>query len=87
MESVDGDGDPPPELILSWQCSRWACLPDTGGYFEQDYSIMRRMTTLANVYNALTKYRNAKGAQIHNLTESDRRILRFLKDAGLLFNG
>lgn len=84
---MDGDEPPPKELLMAWECDRWRCLPETGGYYEQDYGLMRRMTALSNVYRALSKLRNASGKQIHNLTESERRILKLLVDMGLLFNG
>ena len=85
MEAVDGEASPPPELRLSWECERYHCLPDGGGYFEQDYSLLTRMSVLSSVYSAYSRYRNAHGAQIHNLSEGDRRTLRYLKDEGIIF--
>lgn len=82
---VDGDAAPPPELRLAWECERWHCLPDTGAYLEQDYKLLTRMTALSNMYNAYSRYRNAQGKQIHSLTTSERKILRYLKDIGVLF--
>ena len=84
VESVDGDGTPPPDLLLYWQCERYHTLPDSGGMYAQDYGLMQRMTGLANVYHALTRLRNSRGEQIHSLTDSERRILRMLKDNGLI---
>lgn len=46
---------------------------------------MTTITSLANVYNAYSQYRNAHGKEIHNLSESTRRILRTLKDLGIIF--
>lgn len=86
MESVDGE-EPPPELILAWQCERWGCLPEIGGYLNQDYRTMRLMTSLSNVYYAISKLRNLRGEKIHTLTENDRKILKYLVDMGLIFNG
>lgn len=85
--AVDSDETPPPALQIAWNCQKWNCLPDSGGYLEQDYALMKNMTISLNIYNALSRLRNAKGAQIHSLTESDRKILRVLVDLGLLFNG
>lgn len=85
MGAVDGESPAPPELRLQWECERYSCLPEAGAYFDQDYARMIRMSVLTNVYNAYARYRNSHGAQIHNLSESDRRILRHLKDLGIIF--
>lgn len=82
---VDGDTPAPPELRLAWECERWRCLPETGAYMDQDYSMLLRMSVLSNIYSAYSHYRNARGAQIHSLSEAERRILRSLKDDGLIF--
>ena len=52
---------------------------------DQEYGMMIRMAVLSNIYNAYNRYRNAQGKQIHTLSEGERRILRYLKDAGVLF--
>jgi hypothetical protein len=82
---VDGEEAAPPELRLGWECERYSCLPDAGGYLEQDYELMIRMSSLANIHRAYSRYRNAQGTQIHNLSMADRMILRQLKDIGVLF--
>jgi len=84
---VDGEFPAPPELRLAWECERYRCLPESGGYMDQDYGLLTRMTVLANVYGAYAHYRNSIGAQIHSLSEAERRILRNLKDSGLIFQG
>jgi uncharacterized protein YjiS (DUF1127 family) len=43
------------------------------------------MSSLANIHRAYSRYRNAQGTQIHNLSMADRMILRQLKDIGVLF--
>ena len=87
MACVDEGGTPPAELRLAWDCKYWGTLPDAGAYYEQDYFLLARMRTLDNVYSTVSKLRNARGEQIHKLTESERRLLKFLVDIGLLFNG
>ena len=82
---MDGEAPAPPELRLSWQCERYHSLPEAGGYLDQDYALVTRMGSLANVYSAYAHYRNAQGAQIHSLSVSERRVLRYLKDTGVLF--
>mgnify|MGYP000921731556 CR=1 FL=1 len=84
---IDSDGQPPPELRLAWNCQRWGTLPDDGGMYSQDAYLIQRMNILSNIYDALSKLRNSKGAQIHNLTDRERKILRHLVDLGLLFSG
>lgn len=87
MEAADGDAPAPPELRLAWECERFHCLPDSGGYMDQDYKLMLLMATLSNVYSVYSRFRNAQGTQIHQLGNSERRILRWLKDMGLIFKG
>jgi hypothetical protein len=72
---------------LAWQCERWHALPKSGGMMLQDYETMHHMAACLNIYNAVTHLRNARGEQIHGLTDGERRILRLLVDMGLLFNG
>ncbi len=86
MDSAYGEDTPPPELILGWQCKRWHCLPDIGAYFDQDYSLMHRITVLMNIHDALQRWQTCTGKAIHTLTDNERRIIRWLKDIGMVFN-
>lgn len=86
MDCVDSDGEAPPELRLAWSCERWHCLPDAGGLYEQEYQTLYRMAVFSNIYQAMNRLRNATGEQIHNLSISERNILQFLVDLGLLFH-
>ena len=80
------DGAPPPDdLVLHDWCEKYHALPDAGGLFDQDYFRMMRMSVLANVHNAYARLRNMVGEQIHSLSEGDRRVLRSLRDLGLLY--
>ena len=85
MEAVDGESPAPPDLRLGWECERFSCLPEAGGYLDQKYMRVSQMAALMNVYGAYAHYRNAHGTDIHNLSESERRILRQLKDMKLIF--
>lgn len=82
---IDEGELPPPELRLAWSCQRWNTLPDDGGMYSQDYFLISRMNTFTSIYDAVSKLRNSKGTQIHNLTEAERKTLRYLVDLGLLF--
>ena len=84
MACVDEGGPPPPELSLAWDTERWGVLPDAGGLYDQDYALLRRMKVAANVYAALSGYRNMKGNQIHNMTDAQRRIVAGLRKDGLI---
>ena len=85
VDSAYANGDPPPELRLAWNCQRWNCLPDPGAYLEQDYTLMLRMNAFTNVYSLMSKWQNLSGNSIHTLTEPERRMLRWLKDIGIIF--
>jgi hypothetical protein len=52
---------------------------------DQDYVTLTRMQIFSNVHSAVSHYVNASGVEIHSLTEGERRILRTLKDAKLMF--
>lgn len=81
---VDNDGSPPSELRIDWWCKKWNCLPESGGLFEQDYSLLRRMSVCSNIYGTLSRYRNLHGEEIHSLTEEERKILGTLAKMELL---
>lgn len=85
IESIDGNGAPPQELTIAWQCKNWNTLPENGAYFEQDFRLITTMTTLMNYHNVLTKYRSMVGEQIHQLTLTERVLLRSLIDAGVWY--
>jgi hypothetical protein len=78
-------GDPPPELKLAWNCQRWNCLPDVGAYLDQDNTLMLRMNAFTNIYNLMQRWQSMSGKSIHSLSEGDRKLLRHLKDLGILF--
>jgi hypothetical protein len=78
VAAVDENASPPPELRLGWNCERWQTLPDAGGIHDQEYQLVQSMNASLNVYHALRKYRNAKGAEIHNLNDQERSILHAL---------
>lgn len=85
MDSLENEGEPPPELELAVMCQKWNTLPDAGGLYEQDARMMKRMAGVLAIQNALVRWRTLTGRNIHQLTEGERKILRMLKDMGLLF--
>ena len=59
-------------------------MPDAGGVHDQDYTLMQRMAALQNVYRAVQRLRSSQGAEIHSLTDSERRVIRYLMDQKIL---
>ena len=78
-----GEGRPPVELDLAWMCGD-GLLPEVGGVMDQDYVTMERMRAARNIYNAVVRLRDAGGANIHQLNNRERRIIRSLRDTGVL---
>ena len=76
---------PPIELRIAWDAKKWGALPEGGGMMDQDYGLMQRMNAVDNIYSTLARLQNMQGAQIHNLTDAERRLLGTLKDMGLLY--
>lgn len=48
--AAKGKGEPPPLLVLVWNCQKWATLPRAGGMGDQSFVEIWRMNVLANVY-------------------------------------
>ena len=48
--------------------------------------MMDRMVALNNVYHAVMRWYSLTGSRIHELTDSERRILEYLRLEGLMFN-
>ncbi len=47
--------------------------------------MMYRMRVLLNIYNAVARLRNARGKEIHQLTDNERTILYWLQRQGLIY--
>lgn len=84
MNYVDGDEPPPPDLTLAFYCGDHH-LPDAGAIHDQNYATLTRMRAVYNIWHTLARLRNMVGAEIHTLTNEERRILGNLKDLGLLY--
>ncbi len=59
-------------------------MPEQGGLYDQDYLTMHRMGALDNIYSTVVRVRNLTGHQIHSLTTSERRMIRYLRDLGVM---
>ena len=86
MDFTDNDEPAPQDLLIAFQCETWQTMPEAGGLYDQDYATMTRITACRNIYSALSHLRNASGAQIHTLSDGERKILGMLVKMGLLFN-
>lgn len=84
VDFVDNDGQPPAQLQTAFLSKQWETLPETGGLYDQDAALLKQMTVLYNIYQALVRLRNAKGDEIHSLTDGDRRIIASLLRLGVL---
>ena len=83
MVCVEGDGAAPPELRLAWMCGD-SKLPEAGGVYDQNFVTLNRMTAAVNIYNIITRMQGLVGEQIHSLTRSERKLIRWLRDEGYL---
>ena len=63
---------------------KYGALPKVGGVLDQNYSMMHQMSVLSNVYDTLTRLRGLKGAQIHGMSSSERRLIKSLRDMDLI---
>lgn len=85
VDCAQGAGNPPPELEMYWLCKRFpGALPEAGALYDQPAGLMYRMAAMDNVYRAVSRYRNAVGKQIHQLTNEERSILGPLLREGML---
>jgi hypothetical protein len=79
VANVDDGGAPPKELRMGWLAKTWGSLPDSGGLYDQEASLLHRMTVLTNIHTALSRFRERKGADIHNMPHSERVIIGALR--------
>lgn len=56
MACAEGQGAPPPELELYWQCTRYHALPRAGGVLDQPAGLMRRVGTAGSIYETWGRF-------------------------------
>ena len=76
--------EPPAELQTAWQCQRWGTLPEAGGIYDQDDTLLYRMGMLDNIYRTVMKINSSAGAEIHKLSTSERLLWRWLMEEGFM---
>lgn len=64
----------PPLLVFAKQCQAWGALPDTGGYLEQDASLIAKINVSTNVYGFMLKLQTLTGEKIHSLSIQERKL-------------
>ena len=84
VASLDGDEDPPPVLRLSWMSKKYGALPEAGGVMDQEYAMLHRMDIVSNIHDAISRLRGFKGDAIHGMSTGDRRLIKSLRDMGLV---
>jgi hypothetical protein len=79
-DAANGKAEPPPALEIIWGCQRYGCLPENGGYLDQDYRLMRVGTVYDNVYSFIKRNRNGgKRINYADLSDSDRDMFDWLR--------
>jgi hypothetical protein len=75
---------------VAWAVERWGTLPNVGGYLDQEYKLMKRMTVLSNVYGAITTFDRHMDINIsgkrgpHTIPKGVGRIYKSLMDEGIV---
>lgn len=84
MAHVDNNAPPPKDLVLGWDMERFTALPEGGGLLDQEAGTMQRVRVALSIYKVLSRLRNMKGAEIHKLTDGERKIIGNLQRAGYI---
>ena len=84
MGAAYGKAEPPAELQTAWKCKRYNALPCAGGIYDQDDTLMYRMGVLDDIHRTVMKITNSVGAEIHQLSTSERIMWRWLMEAGFM---
>ena len=80
-----GKGPPPPELEIWWKCQRFGCLPEAGGYLDQDAALMDRAVICEDVYHLVKKWRGMKQKDFTKLTDAERHLYKWLHQGKVIF--
>jgi hypothetical protein len=71
---------PPPELSIIWQCRRYGCLPDAGGYMDQDAVLMDKAAIYEDVYSLTKKWRGMKPKSFDGLSDGEKSLFKWLRE-------
>ena len=85
-DCANGKAPPPPELSLMWRCQQFGCLPEAGGYNDQDFATMERAAVFDRVYNFIKRNRrNGKAMDYAEMDDADRDLFQALKEMEIKF--
>ena len=59
-------------------CRRFNCLPEQGGYLDQDVMLMERMALLEVVYLLVKKWRAMETKDITQLSQAEKQLFKWL---------
>lgn len=83
---ANGKGEPPPELLLILRCRQFSCLPDAGGYNQQDEPTMIKGGTYERVFNFIQRNRRGKKTiDYAELDEADQHMFDWLRETEIKF--
>ena len=86
VEAAKGKADPPPELEIIWGCQRYGCLPENGGYLDQDVLLMKRGTMYDTIYSFVKRNRQGgKSIDYAELSDADRDMFDWLRGLEIRF--
>jgi hypothetical protein len=66
------------ELDILWMCRRWDCLPEHGGYLDQDAVLMERMELLEVVYLLMKKWHAMEIKDVSQFSDAEKKLLLWL---------
>lgn len=66
-------------------CRQFSCLPESGGYLDQDVQLMERAVVCDQVYLLVKKWRGMKTKTYQALTPMERELYKQLHDAKVDF--
>ena len=85
-DCANGKANPPPELTLIWKCRQFGCLPEAGGYNQQDDITMTRAGMYERVYNFIKRNRRGKEPMnVAEMDEADRAMFDWLREQEIKF--
>ena len=86
MAAYVDNANPPPELDILWRCHEFGCLPEVGGYLDQDVRLMRIGSAAVKIYSFLARNREGgKSINYAELNTADRRTFDMLRKLEIKF--
>ncbi|MGI6730464.1 MAG: hypothetical protein ACOX5F_00995 [Anaerovoracaceae bacterium] len=80
-DAAAGKSPPPFELEVLWMCRQFGCLPEGGGYLDQDARLMGRAVMCEEVYQLVKKWRGMAVKDLTQLNEAEKQLFKWLRKA------